>query len=386
MFDLIANILSFLYDINNSYAVAIMLLTLIVLVIATPLTLSGTRSMLKMQLLQPELKAIQNKYGKDEREAMNIEMMEFYKDNQINPVGGCIPLLFQIPVFLVLYRVILGITRRATPTGIEFGEVVGSLNAGVTPELIETDELLDFNPANVSEDSQLFQDLSSTNVMESLGFDLARSASQVLGDGIVPALPYLILVGIVGTSGFIQHRMIRSRNTGAAINPTQEQIMKIIPFFLPIFSFTLPAAIVLYFLVSNLYRIGQQAYITRSFYSGDDSLGGQIRKNREDGPQDGDGKGGKGKNGGGPKGGKGGGGSSKNSNSKNNGSKGKGGNTKNKKGGGQGGSGANGGKSGRHRKTPATAGAAKAPGRNASGRDASARAAVEPKARKQKKR
>ena len=144
MFDLVANVLAFLYDINNSYPVAIMLLTLIVLVIATPLTLSGTKSMLKMQLLQPELKAIQDKYGKDERDEMNVEMMEFYKDNQINPVGGCVPLLFQIPVFLVLYRVILGITRRATPTGIEFGEVVGSLNAGVEPVFIETDELLDF--------------------------------------------------------------------------------------------------------------------------------------------------------------------------------------------------------------------------------------------------
>ena len=403
MFDLVANVLSFLYDINNSYAVAIMLLTLIVLVIATPLTLSGTKSMLKMQLLQPELKAIQDKYGKDEREEMNVEMMEFYKDNQINPVGGCIPLLFQIPVFLVLYRVILGITRRATSTGLGIGEVAGSLNAGVTPEVIDDDQLRDFNPANVSEDSQIFQDLSSTNVMESLGFDLARSASQVLGDGIVPALPYLILVAVVGASGFIQHRMIRSRNTGAVANPTQEQIMKIIPFFLPVFSFTLPAAIVLYFLVSNLYRIGQQAYITRSFYSGDDSLGGQIRKNREEGPQDGDGKSGKGKNGGGPKGGASSGG--KGGNAKSNDSKGKGGNNKNsnnkngnnkkgKNGNGQGGSGANGGKSGRHRKTPATAGAAKAPGRNASrapgrnasGRDASARATAEPKARKQKKR
>ena len=98
MFDLIANVLSFLYDINNSYAVAIILLTTIVLVISTPLTLTGTKSMLKMQLLQPQLKEIQDKYGKDQRDEMNAEMMEFYKENQINPVGGCVPLLFQIPV------------------------------------------------------------------------------------------------------------------------------------------------------------------------------------------------------------------------------------------------------------------------------------------------
>lgn len=380
MFDLIANILSFLYDINNSYAVAIILLTTIVLVIATPLTLSGTKSMLKMQLLQPELKKIQDKYGKDQREEMNVEMMEFYKENQINPVGGCVPLLFQIPVFLVLYRVILGITRRATPTGIESGEVVGSLRAGTDPELIDTSELLEFNPAYVNEDTQLFQDLSSTNVMESFGFDLARSANQVLGDGIVTALPYLILVLVVGASGFVQHRMIRARNTGAAANPTQEMIMKVMPFFLPVFSFTLPAAIVFYFLVSNLYRIGQQAYITRSFYKDENSLGGQIRKRREEeGPQDG--KGGSKKSG-----------NSKNGNSKNgsakakgskNGSQNKSGsNSKKKKSTAtKAGAGANGGKSGRHRKTPATS---SAPGRNRNGTSASARDVVEPKARKRK--
>ena len=389
MFDLIANILSFLYDINNSYVVAIVLLTTIVLVVATPLTLSGTKSMLKMQLLQPELKAIQDKYGKDDREAMNAEMMEFYKENQINPVGGCVPLLFQIPVFLVLYRVILGVTRRGTPTGIGVGEVVGSLNAGTTPEVIDTDELLNFNPAFVSEDSQLFQDLSSTNVMESFGFDLARSASQVLGDGIIPALPYLVLVLIVGASGFVQHRMIRRRNTGAPANPTQEMIMKYMPFFLPIFAFTLPAAIVFYFLVSNLYRIAQQAYITRSFYSGEDSLGAQIRTQRGDSEKK------DGGDGGGSKGSKKNGSSNAKKNgsspAKKNGSKANGKATKkntgsSKKKTGQGGSGANGGKSGRHKKTPATAGASTAPGRNRSGRDASARASAEPKARKQKKR
>lgn len=394
MFDLIANVLSFLYDINNSYAVAIILLTTIVLVISTPLTLTGTKSMLKMQLLQPQLKEIQDKYGKDQRDEMNAEMMEFYKENQINPVGGCVPLLFQIPVFLVLYRVILGITRRATPTGIGTGEVVGSLRSGATPAGVENAELLEFNPAFINEESQLFQDLSATNVMESFGFDLARSASQVLGDGIVPALPYLVLVLVVGASGFIQHRMIRARNTGAAVNPTQETIMKVMPFFLPIFSFTLPAAIVFYFLVSNLYRIGQQAYITRSFYKDEDSLGGQIRQRREEeGPQDGDGGKGSSKgaknNGAKNNGAKNNGAKSngakkngaKNNGAKNNGAKKNGAKKKNGSNGNKGGSGANGGKSGKHRK-PATA--SSAPGRNRSGTSASARDVVQPKARKRK--
>ena len=380
MFDFFANLLSFFYDINNSYVVAIVLLTLIVLVVSTPLTLKGTRSQLQMSLLQPELKAIQDKYDKDEREEMNKEMMEFYQENNINPVGGCLPLLFQIPIFLVLYRVILGLTRRATDIGSQFGATAGNLNTASDLTTFQRDELNEFNPAFVSRDSQLFADLSSSNRMEALGFDISRSASEVLtGDGIASALPYLILVLVVGVSGWLQHQMIRRRQTGAPINPTQEMVMKIIPFFLPVFSFTLPAAIVFYFLVSNLYRIAQQYYITRQFYSGEDSLGAQVRRNREasadkgkgKGPQDGDG-GSKSKNGkaGGSK-------NSKNGSAKSGGSK----NSKN-------GSPKKGGSNNRNssKSTTATKAKSSAPGRNASGRSASARTQVQPKARKKKKR
>ena len=376
MFDLIASLLSFFYEINNSYVVAIVLLTLVVLIVSTPLTLAGTKSMLKMQLLQPELKAIQNKYDKEDREAMNAEMMEFYKENNINPVGGCLPMLFQIPVFLVLYRVILGITRRATDIGIEIGEVVGSLKGDTAANVIDVSQSQNFNPAYVGEDTELFRDLSASSEMESLGFDIARSASQVLGDGIVDALPYLLLVLVVGLSGWFQHRMIRSRQTGAAVNPTQEMIMKFMPFFLPVFAFSLPAAIVFYFLVSNLYRIVQQYYITRSMYHGEDSLGGQIRTQRENGPKDGKGSGGNSSNG-----------SAKKSTAKKSGVKtGPAKKSTAKKKANAGGSGANGGKSGKHKSTTSTAARSSAPGRNSSGRDASARANVQPKARKKKKR
>jgi YidC/Oxa1 family membrane protein insertase len=373
MFDLIANLLSFFYELNNSYVVAIVLLTLVVLIISTPLTLQGTKSMLKMQLLQPELKQIQNKYDKDEREAMNAEMMEFYKENNINPVGGCLPMLFQIPVFLVLYRVILGITRRATDLGTQFGAVAGSIDAGSTPTQIDLGQTQAFNPAYVGEDSALFSDLSATNEMRSLGFDIARSASNTLGDGVIDALPYLLLVLVVGVSGWFQHQMIRKRQTGAAVNPTQEMIMKFMPFFLPVFAFSLPAAIVFYFLVSNLYRIAQQYYITRSFYSGDQSMGAQIRQNRENSPDDAK------QNGSGPKNG-----TKSNSGKKPAAKKAAAKKPAAKRQGG--GSGANGGKSGKHKSKTSTAARTGAPGRNSSGREASARANVQPKARKKKKR
>lgn len=377
MFDLLANLLSFFYDINNSYVIAIVLLTLVVLVISTPLTLKGTRSQLQMSLLQPELKAIQSKYDKDQREEMNRELMEFYQEHNINPVGGCLPLLFQIPIFLVLYRVILGLTRRATDIGFGVGASAGNVAADAELTQFDAGEPNQFNPAFVSRDSQLFSDLSSSNRMEAIGFDISRSASEALGDGVITAFPYLALVLIVGVSGWFQHQMIRRRQTGAPINPTQEMVMKVIPFFLPIFSFTLPAAIVFYFLVSNLYRIAQQWYITRQFYSGEDSLGAQVRRSREGGDDGGKGGSGKGGSGKGPK--NNGGGSGKNG-------KGGGGKSSNNKGG-SGKNGKNGNKGNSSAKTKTAVKAkSSAPGRNASGRSASARTHVQPKARKKKKR
>jgi len=75
-----------------------------------------------------------------------------------------------------------------------------------------------------------------------------------------------VLIVIVAISGFIQQRQIQGRNPGAQTNNQQQMIMKIMPFFLPVISFGLPAGLVLYFAVSNLYRIGQQAFISKSIY------------------------------------------------------------------------------------------------------------------------
>ena len=94
-------------------------------------------------------------------------------------------------------------------------------------------------------------------------------------------MPILWLIVIVLISSLVQQKQIRGRNTGAQINPQQEMIMRILPWMLPVFSFTMPAALVVYFVISNLYRIGQQGYITQSLYKGEDSLGAQARRSRE---------------------------------------------------------------------------------------------------------
>ena len=116
VFELFAQTLSFFYDLVPNYAIAIVLLTLLVMVITTPFTLKGTRSMIQMQRLQPEMRRLQLKY-KDDRQKLNEELMAFYKENNLNPLGGCLPLLLQTPVFIILFNVIQGPHLHRGPDG-----------------------------------------------------------------------------------------------------------------------------------------------------------------------------------------------------------------------------------------------------------------------------
>ena len=263
-FKAFASVLAFFYDATGNYAVAIILLTLVVMIIVTPLTLKGTRSMMVMQQLQPEMKKIQTRY-KDDRQKLNEELLKFYKENSINPLGGCLPLLVQMPVFLVLYQVLSGLTRRASDLGADVGWVSSQFGSGATPTKAPAFERV-FDPNWINPSTKMYQALSSSYQMEAFGLDLSESASKAMNQGIAHALPFLVLIVIVAITGFIQQRQIQGRTTGAQTNSQQQMIMKIMPFFLPVISFGLPAGLVLYFAVSNIYRIGQQAFISKSIY------------------------------------------------------------------------------------------------------------------------
>ena len=238
MFDFLAGVIAFFYDLWPSYGMAIVLFTLAIMLVLTPLSIKSTRSMIAMQRVQPELKKLQAQY-KNDKEALQREMMAFYQANNINPFSSCLPLLLQMPVFIVLFRVLRGLTK------------IGEDGT--------------FNPSYLKHTSTLFKALDHKTQMVSWGMDLAHSASGALtDDGIVKALPFLILVGLVVLTSWFQQRQIQGRNPSAAsANPQQQMIAKIMPFiFVPI-SFGLPAGVVIYFVVSNGVRIGQQALVTR---------------------------------------------------------------------------------------------------------------------------
>lgn len=237
MFDFLARTIAFFYDLWPSYGMAIVLFTIAIYLVLTPLTIKSTRSMIAMQRVQPELKKLQAQY-KDDKEALQREMMAFYQANNINPFSSCLPLLLQMPIFFVLFRVLSGLTK------------VGEDGT--------------FNPSYLSHDAALYKALDISKEMVSWGIDLSHSASTVLSDdGIVQALPYLVLVGLTALLSWFQQKQVQGRNLNSQVNPQQQMITRIMPFiFIPI-SFGMPAGVVVYFVVSSLVRVGQQALVTR---------------------------------------------------------------------------------------------------------------------------
>ena len=271
MFDLFSDILAGLYALWPSYGAMIILLTLLVRILFTPLTVRGTKSMLEMRKIQPELKKLQAKH-KGDRAALNQEVQALYRTHKINPLGGCLPLLAQAPVFLVMYQVLRGLTRRISEVGKTLGNVVSQLQTcpsgpGVDCELERLDiGKSNFNPRYVDEGTQLFKDLSSDTEMLWLGIDLSFSPSAALSESFVKALPYLLMVILVGVLGFYQQRQIAGRNPDAEVNPMTRTLMRVLPIFLPVISFSLPAGLIVYFITTSAIGVGQQAFITRRVY------------------------------------------------------------------------------------------------------------------------
>jgi YidC/Oxa1 family membrane protein insertase len=240
LFEGLASVLAGLYAFTHSYGLSIILLTLGVRILVTPLTIKGTRSMMSMQRFQPEIKRLQQEH-KGDRQKLNEEMMKFYKENNINPMGSCLPLLIQIPVFIVLYRVVRGITR--------FG------SDGT------------FNPQYLDHNTALYKSLDGANRMMFLGLDLAKSAAGTLReDSFLRALPYLAIIAIVTGTSYIQQKQVAGRNPGIDVNPMQKNLMRIMPLSFAVFAFSFPAALGLYFMTSNTYQVAQQWYISRALY------------------------------------------------------------------------------------------------------------------------
>ena len=237
--------LGYIYEVVPNLGVTIIILTIIVMMILYPLTAKQAKSMIAMQRVQPEIKKLQAKY-KGDRQKLNEEMMAFYKENKINPLAGCLPLVVQLPVFIALN----GTLRNAykyVPTDTDlYAKLCGGLK-------------------NCTADN--------FHHLKFLTMDLQQSATDSHG-GFGSSAPYFVLVLLVMVTSLAQTRQATKRTPAA--NKQMGAVMKVLPIFFGLISLSFPSGLVLYFFVSNLFRLGQQEIIFRRHGSALHGPGGKA--------------------------------------------------------------------------------------------------------------
>jgi YidC/Oxa1 family membrane protein insertase len=202
-------VLHFFHRFTASYGLDIILLTVIIKILMWPLTHKSFMSMKSMQKLQPQMEKLRERYGND-KEKLNKEIMEMYRRHGVNPLGGCLPMVLQFPVFIGLY------------------------NALSTPIELRHAPFLWIN------------DLSRPD-WEALPMELA---------GWHFGIPILTL--LMGASMFVQQWM-----TPAAGDPNQRKLMLMMPLIFTFMFVSFPAGLTVYWLVNNILSIAQQYWINR---------------------------------------------------------------------------------------------------------------------------
>ena len=240
VFHLFAWLLATLYGLIPNYAIAIALLTLIIMGALTPFTVKSTRSMMAMQRIQPELKKIQQKYkGPENRQTLNEEMMKLYKEEGVNPLGGCLPMLVQAPFLFILYSVIRGLTYSVKDIS---------------------------QPRYIPKSSKMYHDLILHHgQIKSFGIDLALKPFS-RHSSWVGAVPFFAIAALAVALQYFQMWQMNTRNrkSGQAIPSQQQMIQRIMPVMFAYFYIVIPAAVVLYMVMSTIVRIATQDIMFRT--------------------------------------------------------------------------------------------------------------------------
>jgi YidC/Oxa1 family membrane protein insertase len=206
--------MNWVYQHVGNYGIAIILLTVLSKVLFYPLTVKSMRSMKAMQALQPQINALRSKY-KNDPQRLQRESLELYRKNKVNPVGGCLPMVAQIPIFYALYLALSVSVELQGAKFLCFGRVP-SWVPGLGGHDLWICDLANYDPTYV--------------------------------------LPILM-----GVTMFIQQKM-----TPVAGDPRQAKMMLVMPFVFTFMFINLPAGLVLYWTVSNVLQILQQWYMDRS--------------------------------------------------------------------------------------------------------------------------
>lgn len=220
-----------------AWGLSIVLLTVTVRLVLFPLFVKQIKSQRRMQQLAPMVKELQKKH-KGDRETLNVETMKLYKDNNANPIMGCLPLLVQMPVFFALFSVLREFRPGAEP---QYGLSQEQLTEGGLAKIFGAPISAAFN--------------SPQSLLDTLN-----------GEQVTVRVVAAIMVVLMGASTYWTQRQMMAR-AGAATDPMQQQIQKILLYVLP-FSFAIsgfffPVGVLLYWLTTNVWSMGQQAFIIK---------------------------------------------------------------------------------------------------------------------------
>lgn len=251
IYSLFGAILNFFYELfGNNYGYALIGFTFVVNLLLFPLTWKQQKSTTKMQAIQPELSRIQEKY-KNDKEKLNTEMMKLYQDNNINPMSGCLPLLIQLPVIFILYRIVYSpLTHMLGYTAEEIAAIAAKHPeiTGAMPEVaLAAAEGMKFTLFG-------FMDLSAT-----------PSITQPSVLWIIPILAGLTTYGLSWlTTKQANARKTEEQKKREKENPTANQMQtmtKIMPLMTVAFGFTFSASIGFYWILNNIFKMLQQIII-----------------------------------------------------------------------------------------------------------------------------
>src|SRR4051812_32874052 len=239
-------LLALFYAAVPNLGISIILLTFTIMLLLYPLTAKQARSMIAMQMHQPEIKRIQAKF-KNDKAKMNEEVMKYYQEQKINPLAGCLPLVIQLPIFFALFRTLRS-PYKYVPADSKLYAAFCTKKNGVL--------------ATVNQCSGSAKRLSYLPTHQKfLGVDLSVTApNQITTWATIVAFAFVALSVL---SGFMQSRQAQRRTPQT--NKQMATVMKVLPVFFGLISLRFPAGLVLYFCVSNFWRLGQQEVIFRRY-------------------------------------------------------------------------------------------------------------------------